>query len=130
MTSTEAEANFIPAQPSGPAARVRDTAARVREDHAARKALATDTVIRLIRPRWVVVLGVTAATQRKADHWQAAANAALAAVLLLVTGLITRGLLGTTVLMVAVTYAATGGVMKLIRIQLARPFAGDEEDEA
>jgi hypothetical protein len=77
----------------------------------------------------VIILGVTAATQRKADHWQAACNLAFAAVLLFTFALIARGILGRSGLMAVLAIAATLGVMKVIRIQLTRPFEGDEQRE-
>lgn len=125
MTSVDAEANFTPAEEANPVTRLRDRAAMAREDHHARMSRGSDFVIAVVRPRWVIILGVTAATQRKADHWQAACNLAFAAVLLFTFALIARGILGRSVLMAVLAIAATLGVMKLIRIQISRPY-GEE----
>jgi hypothetical protein len=122
VTSVDAEANFTPAEEANPVTRLRDRAAMAREDHHARMSRGSDFVIAVVRPRWVIILGVTAATQRKADHWQAACNLAFAAVLLFT---IARGILGRSVLMAVLAIAATLGVMKLIRIQISRPY-GEE----
>jgi len=87
-----------------------------------------DQLVAAARPRWVVILGVTASTQRRADHWQATANVAFAAALLVIFALIARGLLGKTPLMAICAITATAGVLFLVRIQLSRPF-NDEEDQ-
>jgi hypothetical protein len=73
----------------------------------------------------VVVLGVTAATQRKTDHWQAAANVAFAFLLLLVSAFIARGVAGKSPLMVLAAWVTPLLVLKLIRVQLTPPF-GEE----
>jgi hypothetical protein len=125
VTQVDAEANFTPAEEANPVTRLRDRAAMAREDHHARMARGSDFVIAVVRPKWVIVLGITAATQRKADHWQAAANVAFAAVLLFTFALIARGILGRSVLMAVLAIAATLGAMKLIQIQISRPY-GEE----
>lgn len=111
-----------------PVTRLREAGHSAREDHYRRMGRVSDLVVAVIRPRWVVILGVTAATQRKADRWTAACNTAFAFVLLLVTSLTARGVLGKDPLMVLAALAATAGVMKLIRIQLTRPYEGDGGD--
>jgi len=126
MTQVDAEANFTPAEETNPVTRLRGHATRVREDHHARMARGSDFVIAAVRPRWVVVLGWTARTQRKADHWAYACNVAFAIVLLLASAFIARGVLGETPLMVLAAYAAPLLVLKLIRVQLTLPFEGDE----
>src|ERR1017187_9667138 len=130
MTQVDAEANFTPAEEANPVTRLRDRAAMAREDHHARMARGSDFVIAVVRPKWVIVLGITAATQRKADHWQAAANVAFAAVLLFTFALIARGILGRSVLMAVLAIAATLGVMKAIRIQISRPYGEDNHDNS
>jgi hypothetical protein len=126
MTQVDAEANFTPAEETNPVTRLRDRAAMAREDHHARMARGSDAVIAVVRPTWVIVLGITAATQRKADHWQAAANVAFWFLLMLVSAFIARGVAGKSFLMVLAALVTPLLVLKLIRVQLTRPFEGDE----
>jgi fatty acid desaturase len=125
--------NFTPAtEPPtvNPVTRLRAAGDKAREDHYRRMAWASDFVIALIRPRWVIILGLTSTTERKTDRWQMAANVAFAFLLLLVSALIARGVLGNPPLMALAAYVVTVGVLKLVRVQLARPYAGDEGSEA
>lgn len=125
MTQVDEAPNFTPAEEPNPVTRLRDRAAMAREDHRVRMARGSDFVIAVVRPRWVIILGWTAATQRKADRWQAACNLAFAAGLLLAFSLIARGVLGKAPPMAVSAMMATLGVMKLIRIQLTPPFSED-----
>ena len=128
MTDTATEEDHAPAGGGNPVSQVREAAARVRAEHDARMAIAADALIWLVRPRWVIRLGITASTPRRADRWQAAANVALAALILPVAGLAAKGLLGVCPDMVVTAYAATLGVLKLIRVQLQPPFGDPEPD--
>ena len=121
--------NFTPAtEPPtvNPVTRLREAGDKARADHYARMAWASDFVIAVIRPRWVIVLGLTSTTRRKTDRWQAAANVAFAFLLLLVCSFVARGVLGKSPLMALAALAATVGVMKLIRIQMSLPYEEDE----
>ena len=129
MTQVDAEPNFHPATEPNPVTRLRDRAAMAREDHHVRMARGSDFVIAVVRPKWVIVLGWTAKTQRKADHWQAAANVAFAFLLLLVSAFIARGVGGEAALMVLTAWIAPLLVLKLIRVQLTAPFGEDKHDD-
>jgi len=127
----EGGAEFVPVDPDGTGRgpTLRETVAKARADHRERMAFLADTVVAIVRPRWVVTLPWTAATQRKADHWQLAANAAFTVGVLLNMSLVARGLLVTTVfapVIPVVGLAATFTVLKLVRLQLHRPF-GEEK---
>ena len=125
MTQVDAEANFTPAEEANPVTRLRDRAAMAREDHHARMARGSDFVIAVVRPKWVIVLGWTARTQRKADHWAYACNIAFAFLLLLVSAFVARGVAGKSPLMVLAAWVPPLLVLKLIRVQLTPPFGED-----
>ena len=91
MTQVDAEANFHPTTEPNPVMRLRDRAATAREEHQRRMARGSDFVIAVVRPRWVIILGWTAKTQRKADHWAYAFNVAFAFLVMLVSAFIARG---------------------------------------
>ena len=130
MTQVDAEANFTPAEEANPVTRLRDRAAMAREDHHARMARGSDFVIAVVRPKWVIVLGWTARTQRKADHWAYACNIAFAFLLLLVSAFVARGVAGKSPLMVLAAWVTPLLALKLIRIQLTPPFGGDTTTKA
>jgi fatty acid desaturase len=122
MTQVDAEANFTPAEETNPVTRLRDRAAMAREDHQRRMARGSDFVIAVVRPKWVIVLGWTAKTQRKADHWAYACNIAFAFLLLLASAFIARGVAGKSPLMVLAAWVAPLLMLKMIRVQLTPPF--------
>ena len=125
MTQVDEAANFTPAEEPNPVTRLRGHATRVKEDHHARMARGSDFVIAVVRPKWVIILGWTARTQRKADHWAYAFNIAFAFLLLLVSAFIARGVAGKSFLMVLAAWVTPLLALRLIRVQLTPPFGED-----
>ena len=125
MTQVDKAANFHPTTEPNPVTRLRDRAATAREEHQRRMARGSDFVIAVVRPRWVIILGWTAKTQRKADHWAYAFNVAFAFLLLLVSAFVARGVAGKSFLMVLAAWVTPLLVLKLIRVQLTPPFGED-----
>jgi hypothetical protein len=135
VASVGNDPNFTPAEPPGlsanPVTRMREAADKVREDHARRMARAAEIAVTVVRPRWVVPFGIRPVASHEtaqwhaAEHWQFTVNVAFTAVLLLVLGSVTAGILGHTLFMAAVTIVATVAVVKYVRIQLVRPGAGN-----